>query len=135
MRTPIRHGEILLLPVAAAPDGPRVMAAECIVGHSESGHHHVLEGDVEFAQVAGANGELYVALDTPTPLRHRKSYQQHRELLVPAGVWRIIRKTEFDVRSMPPIPDEAPVRDTKPAVTPPKPAIPQKRSAVRLVRD
>lgn len=52
-----------------------------------------------FAQIVAANGDLFVDLPSDTPLRHRKTRQQHRELTVPAGVWKIIRKTEFDVLS------------------------------------
>lgn len=100
MRTPIRHGEILLIPVASAPHGTLRQVSECIVGHSESGHHHVLESDATFAEIVAANGDLFVDLDAPTPLRHRKTFEQHRELQVPEGVWRVVRKTEFDVRSM-----------------------------------
>jgi hypothetical protein len=99
-RTPIRHGEILLLPVDAAPNGTVNRVSECIVGHSETGHHHVLESDSVFAQIVAANGDLFVDLTAATPLRHRKTHQQHRELTVPAGVWKVIRKTEFDVRAM-----------------------------------
>ncbi|WP_100480647.1 hypothetical protein [Mycobacteroides abscessus] len=98
-RAPIRHGEILLLPVIAAPGGLTEIATSCIVGHSESGHHHVLESDEEFAQIVAMNGDMFVELPSATPLRHRKTHQQHRELTVPAGAWKIIRKTEFDVRS------------------------------------
>lgn len=98
-RTPIRHGEILLLPVAAVPSGEARCVMSCVVGHSESGHHHVLESDEVFAQIVARNGDLFVDLDRPTPLRHRKTHQQHREILVPAGAWKVIRKTEFDVRS------------------------------------
>lgn len=98
-RTPIRHGEILLLPVTEVPTGTTDLVTSCIVGHSESGHHHVLESDVAFAQIVAMNGDLFVDLPADTPLRHRKTHQQHRELTVPAGVWKIIRKTEFDVRS------------------------------------
>jgi hypothetical protein len=58
----------------------------------------LLESDIAFAQVTAANGDLFVDLDT-TPLRHRKEFQQHRELFVPTGAWRVIRKTEFDARS------------------------------------
>lgn len=98
-RTPIRHGEILLLPIDAVPNGTTVHETICIVGHSESGHHHVLESDEAFEQIVAANGDLFVDLDRPTPLRHQKTHQQHRELTVPAGAWRVVRKTEFDVRS------------------------------------
>lgn len=98
-RTPIRHGEILLLPVDAVPYGSVDSVPSCIVGHSESGHHHVLESDEAFEQVVTANGDLFVDLMRDTPLRHQKSFQQHRTLTVPAGIWKVVRKTEFDVRS------------------------------------
>jgi hypothetical protein len=96
---PIRHGEILLLPVTSVPYGQAEQVTSCIVGHSESGHHHVLESDVVFDQIIAANGDLFVDLPRVTPLRHHKTHQQHRELTVPAGAWKVIRKTEFDVRS------------------------------------
>jgi len=98
-RTPIRHGEILLLPVTDTPTGTTQQVTSCIVGHSESGHHHLLESDEEFAQIVAMNGDMFVDLPSATPLRHRKTHQQHRELTVPAGAWKIIRKTEFDVHS------------------------------------
>lgn len=98
-RKPIRHGEILLVPVAAVPRGQIRDVTSCIVGHSESGHHHVLESDQVFAQIVAANGDVFVDLPGDTALRHRKTVQRHRELTVPAGVWKVVRKTEFDVRS------------------------------------
>jgi hypothetical protein len=44
----------------------------------------VLESDEVFEQIIAANGDLFVDLPSVTPLRHRKDYQQHRELQVPA---------------------------------------------------
>jgi hypothetical protein len=126
-RTPIRHGEVLLLPVAEAPHGHREEVTHCIVGHSESGHHHVLESDRDFAQIVAANGVLYVDLDAPTPLRHRKSHHQHRELMVPPGAWRVIKKTEFDVRAMPLNPPDPPVVPE----AAPRPLSPRPRRQVR----
>jgi hypothetical protein len=114
-RTPIRHGEILLLPIDSVPAGTVGKVTACIVGHSESGHHHVLESDAAFDQIVAVNGELYVDLDAPTPLRHKKTKQRHRELTVPPGVWRVIRKTEFDVRMVPEPPEVASVADPLPA--------------------
>ncbi|HEY9267083.1 MAG TPA: hypothetical protein VIQ11_21015 [Mycobacterium sp.] len=108
-RTPVRHGEVLLLPVTQTPEGQRDDVSVCVVGHSESGHHHVLESDRLFGQIVAANGDLYVDLDAPTPLRHRKTHHQHRELIVPAGAWRVIKKTEFDVGALPLAPLEPPV--------------------------
>ena len=113
-RTPIRHGEILLLPIPSTPAGVVQRVTECIVGHSETGHHHVLESDVLFQQII-AGGNLYVDLDAPTPLRHRKQFRAHRELSVPAGAWRVIRKTEFDAKTFPEAPDlDIPAPDPTP---------------------
>ena len=112
MRTPIRHGEVMLVPVVSAPDGTCERVTSCIVGHSESGHHHVLDSDLEFATIVSASGTLYVDLDTPSRLLHRKDHEQHRELEVPAGTWRVVRKTEYDVRSsVDPNPRRRPVVD------------------------
>jgi hypothetical protein len=99
MHSPIRHGEVMLLPVRSAPAGRSERVTHCIVGHSESGHHHVLDCDTEFARIVAADGDLYVDLDRPTRLSHVKDHDRHRELEVPAGVWRVLRKTEFDVGS------------------------------------
>ena len=99
MRIPIRHGEVMLLPVSSIPPGSSEQVTSCIVGHSESGHHHVLDGDREFARIVAASGTLYVNLDAPTRLWHQKEHDQHRDLEVPAGAWRVVRKTEFDVQS------------------------------------
>jgi hypothetical protein len=112
MRTPIRHGEVMLVPVSSAPVGASERVTSCIVGHSESGHHHVLDSEQEFARIVAANGALYVDLDGPTRLWHQKDHDQHRELQVPAGTWRVVRKTEFDVPStVDPNPRVRPVRD------------------------
>lgn len=112
MRTPIRHGEVMLVPVGAAPAGDVEHVTTCIVGHSESGHHHVLDSDAEFATIVSASGTLYVDLDSPTRLVHQKEHDQHRELEVPAGAWRVVRKTEFDLRStVDPHPRRRPVVD------------------------
>ncbi len=69
------------------------------MGHSESGHHHVLDGDREFAKIISASGTLYVDLDVPTRRWHQKDHERHRELQVPAGAWRVVRKTEFNVQA------------------------------------
>lgn len=133
-RTPVRHGEVLLLPVQSVPAGQREDVSSCIVGHSESGHHHVLESDTVFAQIVADNGDLYVDLDSPTPLRHHKAHHQHRDLAVPAGAWRVVTKTEFDVRSAPPSLADPPIR---PQRSPDLPADdPYARSwSMRPVRD
>jgi hypothetical protein len=94
MRIPIRHGEVLLLPVSSTPVGSSERVTSCAVGESGSGHDHVLDGDREFARIVDAKGTLYVDLDEPTRLWYQKDREQRREheLEVAAGVWRVVRK-------------------------------------------
>lgn len=135
-RTPIRHGEVLLFPVESVPSGRVERVTNCIVGHSESGHHHVLESDRPFAKIMVANGEFYVDLDAATPLRHHKTHHQHRELTVPAGGWRILKKTEFDVRALPDSEPDPPIKpQALPAPSPTPTSRPRPKAPTRYVRD
>ena len=101
MRIPIRHGEVLLLPVDSAPVGSSERVTSCIVGDGESGQDSVLDGDREFARIVDAKGTLYVDLDEPTRLWYLKDHDQRRdrELEVAAGVWRIVRRKAPDART------------------------------------
>jgi hypothetical protein len=92
MRIPIRHGEVLLLPVDSTPVGTSERVTRCVVGESESDHHPVLDGDREFARIVDAKGTLYVDLDEPTRLWHQKDHDQRGDLEVAAGVWRVVRR-------------------------------------------
>ena len=56
MSTLIRHGEVMLVPVDTTPAGAAEKVTSCIVGHSESGHHHVLDSEHDFAKIVAANG-------------------------------------------------------------------------------
>jgi hypothetical protein len=93
MHSPIRHGDVLLLPVRSAPAGTREQVTSCIVGGSVSGPHHVLDSDRVFSTIVAADGDLYVDLDGPTRLLHRRAHEQHPELEVPAGTWRVLGRT------------------------------------------
>lgn len=98
MRIPIRHGEVLLLPVNSTPVGSSERVTSCVVGDSESGQDPVLDGDREFARIVDAKGTLYLDLDEPTLMWHQKDRDQRREheLEVAAGVWRVVRRKESD---------------------------------------
>jgi hypothetical protein len=103
MRIPIRHGEVLLLPVDSTPTGSSERVTSCIVGDNESGQDLVLDGDREFARIVDAKGTLYVDLDEPTRMWHQKDRGQRREreLEVAAGVWRVVQRREVDVPASP----------------------------------
>lgn len=94
---PIRHGEILLIP-SAAPAPGSVTAVDHstapVVGHSETGHHHVLECPAA-VEVIHADA-TYVRLAEPGALVQLKETDRHRDLPVPAGLYKVLTKTEYD---------------------------------------
>ena len=95
MNYAIRHGENLLIPIEEMPEGKKFKTY--IVGHSETGHHHVLEGETAFEVFTDKDKqELYLRLFEPAKLVHKKAQDAHRTLNVPAGTFKVIRKQEYD---------------------------------------
>lgn len=93
MHSPIRHGDVLLLPVRCAPAGATEQVTSCIVGGSASGPHHVLASDHAFDKIIASDGDLYVDLHAPTRLVHLRDHERRPELEVPAGTWRVLGRT------------------------------------------
>ena len=96
MNKPIRHGEILLLPVKDIK-GQAEKHTSFIVGHSETGHHHVLESKAEFEVLTTKDKqELYLRLFAPAKLVHKKIVNKHKTLPVVPGYYQVIKKQEYD---------------------------------------
>ena len=89
-----RHGENLLLPVSEFVGEP-AQHTSYIVGHSETGHHHVLESTQAF-DVAISDHELYLRLFEPAKLVHKKATNKHHTLTITPGVYKVLRKQEYD---------------------------------------
>ncbi|MCA1565848.1 MAG: hypothetical protein LC803_09460 [Acidobacteria bacterium] len=96
MNKPIRHGEVLLFPVQDVPTAKVTQHTSYIVGHSETGHHHVLESKTKFDALSTQDKDLYIRLFAPGTLTHKKTVNRHNDLTVPAGTYRVIRKNEYD---------------------------------------
>ncbi len=94
MNKPIRHGEIMLVPVDKVPRGAMTKHESFIVGHSETGHHHVLEGNFEVMETT--KKELFFRLFKPAKLVHKKATDRHKDLVVPAGTYKRFHDTEYD---------------------------------------
>lgn len=94
MKQGLRQGENLLLPVNKKLTNTKDYTTY-IVGHSETGHHHILESKMPFA-VSVTDEELYLQLFEPAKLVHKKTTDKHNTLVVQPGVYRVLRKTEYD---------------------------------------
>lgn len=91
----VRHGECILIPVDKAPKGKTEKHKSYIVGHSETGHHHILKSDVDF-DVVMDKLEVYLLLNREATLTHKKTVNKHRNVIVKPGVYKIGHKTEYD---------------------------------------
>lgn len=92
----IRHGEIGLLPIKKLPKGARLIseAKEFVVGHSESGHNHVLEAVAPF-KIFELDGRTYLDIPLEAKLSHQKvGTETHGEVSVKPGIYeRTIKKS------------------------------------------
>lgn len=93
---PIRHGEVLMQPVSEIPKGKSGHHTSFIVGHSETGHHHVLESKTEFEVTKISDDSIWVQIFEPAKLNHKKTVNRHKDLVVQPGKYQVIRKKEYD---------------------------------------
>lgn len=96
LNKPIRHGEVLLQPVANFPKGKKEQHKTFIVGHSETGHHHVLESNEAFKVLTSDKDSLWIEVLKPANLKHLKTVDKHKTLPVAPGKYHVIYKTEYD---------------------------------------
>jgi len=94
---PIIHGENILLPIKNLPKGTLKFFKKYIVGHSETGHHHVLESKTkgEFGIII-KDGDLYVQVNSDANITHQKQHDIHETVNVGPGTYIVKRKTEYD---------------------------------------
>lgn len=97
-RVPAQHGEVFLQRIDRAPEGrPVEKVKKFTVGHSESGHHHVLESKAEFEVMPGdEKHDLYVRLFEPAKLVHKKTFDIHETQTIVPGDYAVFQKTEYD---------------------------------------
>lgn len=97
MNKVIIHGENVFIPVDSMPKGKASKHALYIAGHSETGHHHVVESDTEFEVITDdEKQELYLRLFEPAKITHKKSYEIHETKTLEPGVYKRIFATEYN---------------------------------------
>ena len=92
-----RHGEVVLVQ-STIPKNAKLIyeGTEYIVGHSESGHHHVLEATEPVIRVYELDNKIYLDIQKPTNLVHKKVGEIHKTQTVKKGTYQRIIKREFD---------------------------------------
>lgn len=96
----IRHGEIAIKPIDSLPGKAKeIYTGEFfIVGHSETGHHHLAEvKEKNQIRVYELDNELYLDVRTEGIVKHQKtgSFVHETKTLYP-GIYKIDHKKEYD---------------------------------------
>lgn len=97
------QGEITIRRIDAVPTGCAPMKAEggkFIVGHSETGHHHVIDARGADVMVLDLPPEgmriLYAILENPTMLEHQRGHDTHEPIMLDPGTYEFRIAREFD---------------------------------------
>lgn len=90
----VTHGEICFTPVDVEPTGRATLHKMYIAGHSETGHHHVLQSEVEFEVFEGV--ERLIRIHEVAKLFHQKTFDIHETRILAPGVYKVTEKTEYD---------------------------------------
>lgn len=98
----IRHGEVLLIPVDAMPEVQQIFEGKkYIVGHSETGHHHVAVGTkakalTVFKPIGADTQDLYLRVNSTSKLEHVKTFDAHETKMLNEGLYLVRPKNEYD---------------------------------------
>lgn len=94
---PIIHGENVLVPIDVMPVGKTKSFTNYIIGHSETGHHHVLEAvkGQEF-DIFVKGEDIFISSQFESSVVHKKTQEIHETVKVEPGVYKVNRKLEYD---------------------------------------
>ena len=98
------QGEITVRRIKSIPAGCSPLGLEggrYVIGHSETGHHHVLSGsDGADVMVLDKPPEgmriLYAILKEPTSLNHLREHDTHESILLEPGKYEFRIAREYD---------------------------------------
>jgi hypothetical protein len=92
------QGDLLIIRVVELPKGLVPVPPEAgvvILGHSETGHHHVMDANtVEMYRLPDEVYECFIVVESPTALRHLRSFDTHAPIMHAPGIYRVRRQRE-----------------------------------------
>lgn len=97
------QGEISIRKIDVLPSGVTPMKPEnghYVIGHSKTGHHHVMTLDrkqvFEAPSAPAGMRVLYAILDVPADLVHMRGHDTHETIRHEAGIYEFRLGREFD---------------------------------------
>lgn len=93
-RVAVTHGELFFRPISRMPKGERVSYDSFIIGHSETGHHHVLTSPKKFELIDGE--DRAILLKDVAKLFHQKEQDTHQTQVLAPGAYKVYHKKEYN---------------------------------------
>lgn len=97
------QGEVRIFRVDAIPENVQPLAREngaLIIGHSETGHHHVLVAErvkvMEQTDAPEGMRVLYAILEEPATLEHQRTFDTHAPHTLDPGTYMFRCDREYD---------------------------------------
>lgn len=96
-----RHGEIILIKIDSLPKEARLVKTgkEIMVGHSESGHHHVMTLDKTATadlRMFEFEGKTYLDIPLEAKLIHQKEMEKHATQTFEKGVYEFHPRQSYN---------------------------------------
>lgn len=94
----IRHGELFIRPVKSLPKGKKISTKEFVIGHSETGHHHMLKSKSNFTVIEpkSLDDDIFFELVNTGKVEHQKTFDRHNDLGLKPGKYVVTHKKEYD---------------------------------------
>ena len=103
------QGELYLIRIEDIPGDAKPIKAEKgnnIVGHSETGHHHVVPAvDAHLFQAANDPMTMYLHVINETTLKHMKGFDTHEPVKVKPGKYIVPHQREGSMKGWRPVAD------------------------------
>lgn len=92
------QGDVMFLRLESMPEGVTQDKAKgpLVVAHSETGHHHVLEGGKLVELFRGQDATIcYLRIaNGPADVVHHRPFDTHETLRLAPGIWEVRRQRE-----------------------------------------
>ena len=93
----VSQGDLNIFAVADIPEGLKELKPENgnhVLAHSETGHHHVIDGNAVRAYEAD-EFKSFLDVEKPSNVVHLRSFDTHETIQLPAGKYFISRQREY----------------------------------------
>ncbi len=102
---PIAQGDIYIRKVDKLPANLVKVGSEngrVIVTHSETGHHHVMDGELVemYRPKENFDWDAWLVVREPATLDHLRQHDTHESWLLPAGVYHVRRQREYTIEGL-----------------------------------